>query len=50
MYPVRSYGSSDRRMLAECFALVDVLLNTDNESEAQATLEAMRLTGQASYF
>ena len=35
--PVRSCGSSEEQIFAECFALVDVLLDADNESEAQAS-------------
>ena len=50
MDPVRSCGSSEKRIFAEWFASVDVLQDTDNESEAQAPLEAELLTGQASYF
>ena len=49
MDPVRSCGSSERGIFIRCFALVDFLLDADNESEAQAPLEAELLTGQASY-
>ena len=37
MDPVRSCGSSEKRIFAEWFAPVDALLDTDNESEAQAS-------------
>ncbi|MEK7132477.1 MAG: hypothetical protein AAB830_00300 [Patescibacteria group bacterium] len=37
MYPVRSCGSSERRIFAVLLALVEVLLDTDNELEAQAS-------------
>ena len=49
MDPVRSCGSSERHVFAAHFASVDVFISADNESEAQAPLEAELLTGQASY-
>ncbi|MDO8552068.1 MAG: hypothetical protein Q7S01_00900 [bacterium] len=47
MYPVRSYGRSDKQISAECFALVDYLPGTNNETEAQASyLPAKARAGQ----